>query len=129
MLYFILYTFAIDVSYAAMLTQENEEDVKILVSFMSSTFKGSELNYTYVDKQAYTIYKSVKHFRPYLLKSNTKVIVPHTTVRNMLIQKELGDKRSHWMTALQEYNLEINPEKMVKGQFLCLLAAQSNVPK
>ena len=74
--YFILYTFSIDVSYASMLTHKNEEDVKIPVSFMSSTFKGSELNYTYVDKQAYTIYKSVKHFRPYLLNSKTKVIVP-----------------------------------------------------
>ena len=82
---------------------------------MRSTFKGDEINYTQVDNQAYTIYKSVKHFRPYLLKSKTKVIVPYTMVRKMLIQKELGEKRAHWMTALQEYDLEIKPTKMVKG--------------
>ena len=74
---FILYTFAIDVSYAAMFTQKNAKDVKIPVSFMSSTFKGAELNYTHVDKQDYVVYKSVKHFRPYLLNSKTKVIA-HT---------------------------------------------------
>ena len=33
------------------------------------------------------------------------------------------------MTPLQEYDLEIKPAKMVKGQGLCLLEAQSNVPE
>ena len=87
--------FATDVSYVAVLTQNNEEDVEIPMYFMSSTFKGAELNYTKVDKQAYTIYKSVKHFKPYLLKSKTKVIVPYVAIRNVMIQKELGEKRAH----------------------------------
>ena len=43
--YFCIYTFSTGVSYAAMLTQRNEEDVEIPVSFMSSTFKGVELKY------------------------------------------------------------------------------------
>ena len=30
------------------------------------------------------------------------------------------------MTVLQQYNLEIKPAKIVKGQGLCLLTAQSN---
>ena len=64
-----------------------------------------------------------------MLKSKTKVIVPYAAVRNVYIQKELGEKRAHWMTVLQEYELDINPVKMVKGKVLCLLAAQSNVPK
>ena len=59
---------------------------------MSSTFKGAELNYTQIEKQAYTIYKSVKHFKPYLLKSKTNVIVSYIAVRNVLIQKELVEK-------------------------------------
>ena len=33
------------------------------------------------------------------------------------------------MTTLQEYDLEIKPTKIVKGQGLCLLAAQSNDPE
>ena len=51
----------------------------------------------------------MKHFKPYLLKSITKVILPYATIRNVLIQKELGEKCSHWMPALQEYDLEIKP--------------------
>ena len=96
---------------------------------MTSTFKGAELKYSKIDKQAYTVYKSAKHFRPYLLKSRTKVIMPYESIRNVLIQKELGEKRAHWMTMLQEYGMEIKPSNIVKGQGLCLLAAQSNDPE
>ena len=32
------------------------------------------------------------------------------------------------MMALQEYDLEIKPMKIVKGQYLCLLSSQSNDP-
>ena len=41
---FILYTFATDFSYVAVLTQKNHEHVEISISFMSSTFKGLDLN-------------------------------------------------------------------------------------
>ena len=50
-----------------------------------------------------------------MLKSKTKVIVPYAAVRNVYIQKELGEKRAHWMTAIQEYELEIKSTKRVKG--------------
>ena len=43
---FLLYNFATNFSYAAMLTQKNAEDTEIPMSFMSSTFKGAKLNYT-----------------------------------------------------------------------------------
>ena len=48
--YFVLYTFSTNDSYVAILTQRNEEDAEIPVFFMSSTFKGAKLNYTWVDK-------------------------------------------------------------------------------
>jgi hypothetical protein len=62
---------------------------------MSYAFKGGELNYLVVDQQAYVVFKAVKHFRPYLLKSMIKVIVPYPAVRNMLVHKELGEKRDN----------------------------------
>ena len=46
-------------------------------------------------------------------------------VKNLLVQKELGEKRAHWMTVLQEYDLEINPSKIVRGQGLRQLVTQS----
>ena len=46
-------------------------------------------------------------------------------VRTLLIQKELGDRRGNWLTTLQQYNLEIKPSKLVKGQGLCKLVAEA----
>jgi hypothetical protein len=91
--------------------------------------QGEELDYPEVDKQAYVVFKVVKHFRPYLIKSKTKVIVPYPTVRNLLVQKDLGEKRANWITTLQEYDLEIKPAKIVKGQGLCKLAVESTHEK
>ena len=61
---------------------------------MSSNFKSVELNYHEVDKKDFVIFKAVKHFHPYLLKSRTKMIVPFPLVRNLLVQKYLGEKRA-----------------------------------
>ena len=81
---FILYTFASDHD---VLTQRNEEGEKFLVSFMSTRLHGAELNYPAINKQSFVVFKVVNHFRPYLLRSHTKIIVPHSATKALLIQK------------------------------------------
>ena len=46
-------------------------------------------------------------------------------MRNLLVQKDLGEKRAHWMASLQEYDLEIKPSQVICGLGLCKLAAES----
>jgi hypothetical protein len=46
-----------------------------------------------------------------------------------LIQKELGDRRGNWLTTFQEYDLEIKLAKLVKGQGLCKLMAETQDPQ
>jgi hypothetical protein len=77
---FFLYTFAFDQSLAAVLTQKDDDNNEAPVSFMSTNLQGAELNYPAIDKQAYAVYKAVKHFISYILKNHTKVIVPHPAV-------------------------------------------------
>eukprot|EP00253_Pinus_taeda_P011607 PITA_11607 len=126
--HFILYTIASTSSYVAVLTQINDHNLEAPISFYSSNLQGAELNYSEVEKQAFVVYKAVKHYRPFLLKAHTKVIVPFLVVRQLLIQRELGEKRANWVTALQEYDLEIKPAKIVRGQGFCrLLAGASNI--
>ena len=55
-----MYTFASDSSYAAVLTQKNQENNEAPIAFMSSSLNGAKLNYPEVDKQAFAIFKSVK---------------------------------------------------------------------
>ena len=83
------------------------------------------MNYPAVDKQVYVVFKVVKQFRPYILKNRTKVIVPHPAVRSLFVQKELGERRGNWVTALQEFDLEFKPAAIVKGKGLCKLMTES----
>eukprot|EP00253_Pinus_taeda_P016778 PITA_16778 len=81
-------------------------------------------------KKSFFALDQVKHYRPFLLKTHTKVIVPFPVVRQLLIQKELGEKRANWVTALQEYDLEIRPAKIVRGQGFCRIwVGASNIPE
>eukprot|EP00253_Pinus_taeda_P009950 PITA_09950 len=121
--YFILYTFSSKKSYAAILTQANQEKAEAPIAFFSSNLQGVELNYPDVEKQAYAIFKAIKYFRPFLLKTRTTIIVPFPTVRNFLVQKDVGEKRANWITALQEYDLEIKPANIVGGQGFCKMLA------
>ena len=59
---FILYTFASDISYVDVLTQHNKQNYEVPISFMSSNFKGVEINYHEVDKQAFDVFRAIKHF-------------------------------------------------------------------
>eukprot|EP00253_Pinus_taeda_P013143 PITA_13143 len=127
---FTLYTITSNTSYAAVLTQLNDHNLEAPISFFSSILQGAELNYSDVEKQAFAVFKAVKHYRPFLLKTHTKVIVPFSAVRQLLIQRELGEKRANWVTALQEYDLDIKPEKIVRGQGFCrILAGAYNIPE
>ena len=108
-----------------MLTQKEDGGDEYPISFMITGLQGTELNYPAVDKQAYAIFKAVKQFRPYILKNRTKVIVPHPAIRSLFVQKELGERRGNWVTALQEYDLEFNLASIVKGQGLCKLMTES----
>jgi hypothetical protein len=57
------------------------------------------------------------------LKSRTKVIIPYHVVKFLLVQKELGEKKAHWMTSLKEYDIEIKPAQIVRGHGIFKLVA------
>jgi hypothetical protein len=111
------------------LIQKNEVGEEFPVSFLRTRLQGVELNYPTIDKQAFAVFKALKNLCPYLLRSHTKVIVPHSLVTSLLIQKESGDKRGNWITYLQEYDLEIKPNKLMNGQGLCKVAVEALDPQ
>lgn len=86
-----MYTFSSDVSYAAILTQKNDDDHEVHISYMSSNIQEAELNYPDVEKQGFVAFKALKHFHPYLLKARVKLIVPHPALRALFMQKEMGE--------------------------------------
>jgi hypothetical protein len=120
-----LYTFASDQSLVSVLTQKDDDNNEAPISFMRTNLQGVELNYPAIDKKAYAIYKVVKHFRYNILKNHTNIIVPLPAVRSLFTQHEMGGKRGNWMVVVQEFDLDIIPAKLVKGQGLCKLAVEA----
>jgi len=59
---------------------------------------------------------------------NKKIIayVPSASVKDILIQPSIDGKRSKWIARILEFELEIKPTKIVKGQGLAKLLAESN---
>ena len=45
-------------------------------------------------------------------------------VREILVQADIDGKRSKWVTKVFEFDLEINPTKLIKGQGLAKLLAE-----
>ena len=74
----MLYTFSSNSSYAAVLTQLNDQNIEAPIAFFTSNLQGAELNYSAMEKQAYVVFKALKHFTLFLLKTHTKIILPYS---------------------------------------------------
>ena len=79
-----------------------------------------------MEKHAYALIKDLTDFIVYILHSHTIAYVPSNVVENILTQLDLEGKREKWIAILFEYDLEIKPTKLVKGQDLEKMSAQSN---
>jgi len=121
---FYIYSFASEHTCAAMLTQKRSVDDERPIAFMSTPLKDVELRYPNVEKQAYALIKAVKKFCHYILRSQVTAIVPDAVVKALLMQSELGERRGKWVTILQEFNIEIQPMKLVRGQALTKTMAE-----
>lgn len=62
----------------------------------------------------------------YILHSHIIAHVPYATMKEVLTQSDLDGRRAKWIVVLLEYDLEINPTKMIKGKSLEKLMPQSN---
>jgi len=77
-------------------------------------------------KQAYALVKSLKAFRVYVLHSKVTVYDPSVSVKDILVQPDIDGRRGKWIVKILEFDLEIKPTKLIKGQRLAKLLAESN---
>jgi len=96
-------------------------------SFFSQTRRDAALKYNIIEKKALALVKALKYFRVYILHSHILAYVPNAAVKDVLVQTDLEGGRGKWIAALLEYDVEIKPTKLVKGQGLAKLMAESNL--
>ena len=96
------------------------------MAFMRKVLRDSKLNYTITEKQAYALVKSLQHFINYVGYNKIKAYAPYPTVKDVLSQQDCMGTRGHWVSKIQEYDLEIKPIKIIKGQGMAQILIESN---
>ena len=96
---YTLFTDASKFGYAGVLTQEYEDNrIKKYhpVCYVSGLFRGSQLNWAALTKEAYTIYMSVRKLTFYITGHNIKVKSDHLSLKKFLGKKTLNAKVNNW---------------------------------
>lgn len=79
-----------------------------------------------MERQALALVKSIKDFRVYILYSHIVAYIVNSVVKDVLTQDGLDGKRRKWITTILEYDIEIKPTKLIKGEGLDKLMVESN---
>jgi hypothetical protein len=123
---FLIFSFASEHTITAVLLQKNEEGFEQPIAFFSKSLREAELKYDTIEKHAYTMVKALKAFRTYVLHSKIIVYMPTSSVKDILVQPDSDGKRGRWLTKIQEFYLDVKSTKLIKGQGLEKLLAESN---
>ena len=93
---YVLFTDARKYAWACVLTQEkthqlDEKEVKILhpITYMSGLFRGSQMNWACLTKEAYAIYMSIKKLAYYLEDVDITLRSDHLTLKKFLVKNTL----------------------------------------
>eukprot|EP00253_Pinus_taeda_P016702 PITA_16702 len=88
------------------------------IAFFSTAIRHAAIKYNIIEKQALALVKALKDFWVYILHSHILAYVLNTAVKDVLVQTDPEGRRGKWIVALLEYDVEIKPTKLVKGQGL-----------
>jgi hypothetical protein len=123
---FLIFSFASPDTVAAVLLQTNDIELEQPIAYFSRALRDAEVRYDTMEKQAYALVKALKAFRTYVLQSKIIAYVPSAVVKDILIQPNIDRRRSKWIAKILEFDLEIRPTKLIKGQGLAKLLAEAN---
>jgi hypothetical protein len=96
------------------------------VAFFSKTLRDVELRYDPIEKQSYSLIKSLKYFIIYILHSKVIAYVPSPSMKDVLTQPDIDGKGAKWIAKLIEFDIEVKPTKLVKGQGLAKILTEEN---
>ena len=108
---YTLFTNASKFGYAGVLTQGYEDNgIKKYhpVCYVSGLFRGSQLNWATLTKEAYAIYMSVRKLTFYIMVHNVKVKSDHLLLKKFLEKKTLNAKVNNWAVELEQFKIELD---------------------
>ena len=82
------------------------------VTYISGLFRGSQLNWAALTKEAYTIYISVRKLSFYLTNTDVLIRSDHLLLKKFLRQNTMNSKVKNWAVEFKSYNLKF---KYIQG--------------
>ena len=83
------------------------------VAFVSGLFRGSQLNWAALMREAYAIYISVKKLSFYLIQADVLLKSDHLPLKRFLHKNTLNSKVNNWAMELESFNIQF---EHIKGQ-------------
>ena len=119
---YILYTDASKYAWACVLTQphwhkvgEPKTTVNHPITYVSGLFKGSQLNWAALTKEAYTIYMSINELNYYLEDAEIILMCDHLPLKKFLKRNTLNSKVNNWAVELSAHQIEFRYIKGIKN--------------
>ena len=119
---YILFTDASKYAWACVLTQEKthvmeEKEVKILhpIAYTSGLFRGSQINWACLTKEAYAIYISIKKLAYYLEDADITLRSDHLPLRKFLVKNTLNSKVNNWAIEISPFHITFEYIKGIKN--------------
>lgn len=118
---YTLFTDASKYAYAAVLAQAyphpEREGKRILhpITYLSGLFKGSQLNWAALTKEAYAIYMAVKKLSFYLEGAHVDLYSDHLPLKKFLLRNTLNSKVNNWAIEIEQYRIEFHYIKGIKN--------------
>ena len=108
---YTLFTDASGIGWSGVLTQEHSDDngkSKLhLVCYVSGQFKGSQLNWAALTKEAYAIYMAVRRLTFYITDADVTIKSDHLPLRKFLMKETLNAKVNNWAVELEQFKLKL----------------------
>ena len=108
---YILYTDASGIGWSGVLTQEHLDEKgkgkNHPICYVSGQFRGSQLNWAALTKEAYAIYMSVRRLSFYVMDAEVTIRSDHLPLKKFLNKQTMNSKVNNWAVELEQFRLHL----------------------
>ena len=131
---YVLFTDTSKYAWACVLTQEKThmvegKEIKILhpITYMSGLFRGSQMNWACLTKEAYAIYMSIKKLAYYLEDADITLRSDHLPLKKFLAKNTLNSKVNNWAIEISPFRITFEYIKGIKNTLADTMSCLINI--
>ena len=108
---YTVFTDASGIGWSGVLTQEYPDEKGRIkhhpICYVSGQFRGSQLNWAALTKEAYAIYMSIRRLAFYVSDADVTIRCDHLPLKKFLTKQTLNSKVNNWAIELEQFNLKL----------------------